>query len=68
MEVSLTMSKTNISVHETAIISYVKKISILYFHPIGDFTLFATIIENYFEFVARLCFTVFVPAVMLGQI
>jgi len=46
MKVTLTVSKTKIGVHETAITSYEKKISILHCHALGGFILFATTIEN----------------------
>ena len=67
MQVTLTMSKTNICVDERTVTSYVKNISILKFHTLGGFTLFS-ITKKIVVFCAGLCFTDFVPAVMVGHI
>jgi len=54
--------------HKTAKIFYVNKISIMHFHNLRRFTLFAPTKQKLVGVCVGLCFTVFVPAVMLSQL
>ena len=67
IQIKLTLSGTNICVHETATTSYVKKISVMNFHTL-EVLLYLQPHKKISRSLVGLCFTLFVTAAMLSQI